>query len=171
MACLQGVQKVQLQREAGQRLNALMDEMRNSPKADLSAKNLGNEGAAYVSEALAFNTTYVCDAPCHPKPPCLCQPVWQGRAKNISQQSCQYGPVTSNRSFRKHSSCASSLRLASCCTGRNQQWHACLTACSCSSAIPIHSQLQVMAALQVHISGPEQERHWRGRCSSALPGP
>lgn len=54
---LQGVQGLQLQREAGQRLNALMDEIRNSPKANMSAKNLGNEGATYVVEALAFNST------------------------------------------------------------------------------------------------------------------
>ncbi|KAK9812234.1 hypothetical protein WJX73_005974 [Symbiochloris irregularis] len=56
-ALSKGVQQVQLQREAGQRLNVLMDEMRNSPKADLSAKNLGDPGAQYVVEALAFNTT------------------------------------------------------------------------------------------------------------------
>lgn len=30
--------------------------LQNSPTADLSAKNLGDEGAAYVIEALAFNT-------------------------------------------------------------------------------------------------------------------
>ena len=58
--CLpQGVQQVQLQREASQRLNALMDEMRNSPRADMSAKNLGNEGAAFIVEALAFNSMCV----------------------------------------------------------------------------------------------------------------
>ena len=45
----------QLQKESMGRLNVMMDELRNSPSADHSAKNLGNEGTAYISEALAFN--------------------------------------------------------------------------------------------------------------------
>jgi hypothetical protein len=48
-----------LQREAAARLNVLSSVLQNSPSADLSAKNLGDEGAAYVVEALAFNTTCV----------------------------------------------------------------------------------------------------------------
>ena len=32
-----------------------MDILRNQPSADLSAKNLGEEGCAYIAEALAFN--------------------------------------------------------------------------------------------------------------------
>ena len=44
-----------LQREATQRLNEFADILRNSDNASLSAKNLGDEGAAYVVEGLAFN--------------------------------------------------------------------------------------------------------------------
>ena len=44
-----------LQREATQRLNEFADILRNSTNASLSAKNLGDEGAAYVVEGLAFN--------------------------------------------------------------------------------------------------------------------
>lgn len=50
----------QLQKEAMGRLNVMMDELRNSPSADLSAKNLGEEGAAYIAEALAFNDRCAC---------------------------------------------------------------------------------------------------------------
>ncbi|CAK0782497.1 hypothetical protein CVIRNUC_005717 [Coccomyxa viridis] len=53
------VQKVmeqkQFQKEAAQRLNVMVDELRNSQNADLSAKNLGEEGCIYISEGLAFN--------------------------------------------------------------------------------------------------------------------
>lgn len=52
-----GLQQKKLQREAAARLNELSSTLQNSPSADLSAKNLGDEGAAYVVEALAFNTT------------------------------------------------------------------------------------------------------------------
>lgn len=45
----------QLQREATQRLNEFMGQIRNQPSVDLSAKNLGEEGCSYVAEALAFN--------------------------------------------------------------------------------------------------------------------
>ncbi len=45
----------QLQREATQRLNEFMGQIRNQSSVDLSAKNLGEEGCAYVAEALAFN--------------------------------------------------------------------------------------------------------------------
>ena len=45
----------QLQKEAQQRLNVMVDELRNSQNADLSAKNLGEEGCIYISEGLAFN--------------------------------------------------------------------------------------------------------------------
>lgn len=45
----------QLQREATQRLNEFMGQIRNQTSVDLSAKNLGEEGCAYVVEALAFN--------------------------------------------------------------------------------------------------------------------
>lgn len=45
----------QLQKEAAQRLNVMVDELRNSQNADLSAKNLGEEGCIYISEGLAFN--------------------------------------------------------------------------------------------------------------------
>lgn len=48
----------QLQKESMGRLNVMMDELRNSPSADHSAKNLGDEGTAYISEALAFNDRY-----------------------------------------------------------------------------------------------------------------
>lgn len=52
---LQSLTHKQLQREATTRLNEFMDILRNQPSADLSAKNLGEEGCAYIAEALAFN--------------------------------------------------------------------------------------------------------------------
>lgn len=45
----------QLQRESAARLNGFIDELRAGGKVDLSAKNLGEEGTAYIAEALAFN--------------------------------------------------------------------------------------------------------------------
>jgi hypothetical protein len=45
----------QLQRESQRRLDGFMDQLRSSTAVDLSAKNLGEEGTQYVSEALAFN--------------------------------------------------------------------------------------------------------------------
>jgi len=54
-----GLQQKRLQREAVARLNELSSALQNSASADLSAKNLGDEGAAYAVEALAFNTTCV----------------------------------------------------------------------------------------------------------------
>ena len=45
----------QLAKESQQRLNGFMDQLRGSVAVDLSAKNLGEEGTQYVSEALAFN--------------------------------------------------------------------------------------------------------------------
>lgn len=54
----QGVETVRLQREASAHLNTMVDELRNSQNANLSAKNLGNEGTAYVVEGLAFNDRY-----------------------------------------------------------------------------------------------------------------
>ena len=55
MVCRQAMEAKQLQKESMGRLNVMMDELRNSPSADHSAKNLGDEGTAYISEALAFN--------------------------------------------------------------------------------------------------------------------
>ena len=52
---LQTLTHKQLQREATARLGEFMDILRNQPSADLSAKNLGEEGCAYIAEALAFN--------------------------------------------------------------------------------------------------------------------
>lgn len=49
------MEQKQLQKEAAQRLNVMVDELRNSQNADLSAKNLGEEGCIYISEGLAFN--------------------------------------------------------------------------------------------------------------------
>ena len=45
----------QLQKESAQRLQGFMDELRGGGPVDLSAKNLGEEGCAFVVEALAFN--------------------------------------------------------------------------------------------------------------------
>lgn len=45
----------QLQRESAARLNGFIDELRSGGKVDLSAKNLGEEGTAYIAEGLAFN--------------------------------------------------------------------------------------------------------------------
>lgn len=45
----------QLQKESTQRLQGFMDELRGGGSVDLAAKNLGEQGCAYVSEALAFN--------------------------------------------------------------------------------------------------------------------
>jgi len=55
------MEQKQLQREAMQRLNMMIDELRNSQNADLSAKNLGDEGCIYISEGFAFNDR--CAAP------------------------------------------------------------------------------------------------------------
>ena len=49
------MEQKQFQKEAAQRLNVMVDELRNSQNADLSAKNLGEEGCIYISEGLAFN--------------------------------------------------------------------------------------------------------------------
>jgi Ran GTPase-activating protein (RanGAP) involved in mRNA processing and transport len=55
-AIAHGVHQKKLQREAASRLNDMSSLLQNSPTADLSAKSLGDEGTAYVVEALAFNT-------------------------------------------------------------------------------------------------------------------
>ena len=52
---MQAMENKQLKKEAQQRLNVMVDELRNSQNADLSAKNLGEEGCIYISEGLAFN--------------------------------------------------------------------------------------------------------------------
>ena len=44
-----------LQKESTARLDSYMDELRGDEKANLSAKNLGEEGTAYIAEGLAFN--------------------------------------------------------------------------------------------------------------------
>ena len=44
-----------LQKEGRQRLEDFCDRLRSLPSVDLSAQNLGEEGSAYVIEALAFN--------------------------------------------------------------------------------------------------------------------
>lgn len=49
------MEQKQLQKEAVQRLNVMIDELRNSQNADLSAKNLGEEGCIFISEGFAFN--------------------------------------------------------------------------------------------------------------------
>lgn len=61
MCALQAMEQKQLQREAMQRLNMMIDELRNSQNADLSAKNLGDEGCIFISEGFAFNDR--CAAP------------------------------------------------------------------------------------------------------------
>ena len=43
------------QKEGAIRLEDFCDRLRNLPSVDLSAQNLGEEGTAYVVEALAFN--------------------------------------------------------------------------------------------------------------------
>lgn len=53
--CSQGINQKRLQRDAQVRLNDFCDRLRNLPSVDLSAQNLGEEGTAYVIEALAFN--------------------------------------------------------------------------------------------------------------------
>ena len=55
MCMPQALEAKQLQKEAAQRLNVMIDELRNAANADLSAKNLGDEGTAYIAEGLAFN--------------------------------------------------------------------------------------------------------------------
>lgn len=55
-AVSQGMNTKKLQREAASRLNEMSSLIQNSPTADLSARNLGDEGTAYVVDALAFNT-------------------------------------------------------------------------------------------------------------------
>lgn len=52
-----GLKAKRIQRDAAARLNELSSLLQNSQHADLSAKNLGDEGTAYVVEALAFNTS------------------------------------------------------------------------------------------------------------------
>ena len=72
----------QLQKEAMGRLNVMMDELRNSPSADHSAKNLGDEGTAYISEALAFN-----DRCAHP-PVRRCQPWAHPQSPGVQWPVC-----------------------------------------------------------------------------------
>lgn len=56
-AVSEGMKAKSIQRDAASRLNELSSLLQNSQHADLSAKNLGDEGTAYVIEALAFNNT------------------------------------------------------------------------------------------------------------------
>jgi hypothetical protein len=56
-AVSEGMKAKKIQRDAASRLNELSSLLQNSQHADLSAKNLGDEGTAYVIEALAFNNT------------------------------------------------------------------------------------------------------------------
>lgn len=56
-AVSEGMKAKKIQRDAAARLNELSSLLQNSQHADLSAKNLGDEGTAYVVEALAFNTS------------------------------------------------------------------------------------------------------------------
>jgi hypothetical protein len=56
-AVSEGLKAKKIQRDAAARLNELSSLLQNSQHADLSAKNLGDEGTAYVVEALAFNTS------------------------------------------------------------------------------------------------------------------
>jgi len=51
---LQGLDHRKLQREATDRLNEFAETFRGA-KANLAGKNLGDEGAAYLAENLAFN--------------------------------------------------------------------------------------------------------------------
>ncbi|KAL4856961.1 DIS3-like exonuclease 2 [Chlorella vulgaris] len=51
----QTIQSRGLAKEAQTRLNEFMSTLRNMSTADLSAKNLGDEGFAYVVDALSFN--------------------------------------------------------------------------------------------------------------------
>lgn len=62
MHVLQFAEAKQLQRESAARLNGFIDELRSGGKVDLSAKNLGEEGTAYIAEGLAFNDRLVAAA-------------------------------------------------------------------------------------------------------------
>lgn len=53
------MQDRQLARESQQRLAEFMAQLRNQSSADLSAKNLGDEGFAYIVDSLSFNERYV----------------------------------------------------------------------------------------------------------------
>jgi len=98
---MQFAEAKQLQRESAQRLNGFMDELRGGGKVDLSAKNLGEEGCAYVVEALAFNDRWVAlgapDALAHaePRPPETLREryahVMERRANQVARDSwcCQ----------------------------------------------------------------------------------
>ena len=68
---LQFAEAKQLQRESAARLNGFIDELRSGGKVDLSAKNLGEEGTAYIAEGLAFNDRFLGnahEAVAHPGP-------------------------------------------------------------------------------------------------------
>jgi hypothetical protein len=54
---LQGLDQRKLQREATDRLNEFAESFKNLT-ANLSGKNLGEEGAAYLAENLTFNDRY-----------------------------------------------------------------------------------------------------------------
>ena len=58
-AVRQALDHRKLQRESTERLNGFMEELRSEASANLSAKNLGNEGTAYVADALAYNDRWV----------------------------------------------------------------------------------------------------------------
>ena len=51
----QAQEEAKIKAEAFSRLNKMADELRTSVSADLSAKHLGDEGCAYIIDALAFN--------------------------------------------------------------------------------------------------------------------
>ena len=71
MHVLQFAEAKQLQRDSAARLNGFIDELRSGGKVDLSAKNLGEEGTAYIAEGLAFNDRFVAnahEAVAHPVP-------------------------------------------------------------------------------------------------------
>ncbi len=55
MGRAQAREENELQKESAQRLQGFMDLLRGGGTVDLSAKNLGDKGCAFIAESLAFN--------------------------------------------------------------------------------------------------------------------
>ena len=92
----QAMEQKQLQKESMGRLNEMRSMLQNNVVADVSAKNLGEEGCAYIADALAFNDRHApgfgvrpCPLLCrlklrqgihalglHWRPACPCKGLW-----------------------------------------------------------------------------------------------
>lgn len=74
-----------LQKEAQERLQGFMQQLRGSQAADLSGKRLQDEGLCYICEAIAFNDRWAYGVGADLAWACF---AWQGLIR-IAVQLCQ----------------------------------------------------------------------------------